>query len=596
MRIYSVDGPTHKDSSYFVYDSFTCSCFHYESERYSRFKESPDDPYYRLIHSNPIIDSDDVFSIIASVTNISHSQKELKAFIHPSIKLNSDSIIQRNSVDFLLNRPAPGNLKIGDGWIHPLLLSQSDLSPLTNHPTWIISHHLAHASHGFCSSEFDEAVVFTIDGGGPDWGQDVLRPGEKITKPIQIITFTAWHYTRSSYECLAKFDFNSVNIGVAYNAITSYILGSEISKFGGNQCGTLMAMASLYSPYIYLDLTRTLVRISNKDKIIERLTKLFGEKPSEDLKFSLAASMQLATEEYCFDLMKPYFSKSKNIVLSGGVALNSVMTGRMYKKLAPKGYSIYIPPVPYDAGLTIGAAQHLLQYEYKEKSFINAPMTSYLGSNYSNDEIKRAINDQKALITVAPHSIQEICSKISNGYIVAIFTGKSESGRRALGNRSIIADPRNQLVKDLINEKIKHRQWYRPFAPIVLSKYADSIFDDLNESPYMSFIASVKPIFQGKYPGIVHTDGTARVQTINDDQPYKDSFILKLLNEFYNLTGSPILLNTSFNDREPIVETPDDAISCFLKTQIDYLYFADLETLVARDKNINSKSTSSVCI
>lgn len=163
--------------------------------------------------------------------------------------------------------------------------------------------------------------------------------------------------------------------------------------------------------------------------------------------------------------------------------------------------------------------------------------------------------------------------------IVSVYGGKSESGRRALGNRSIVADPRSANMKDLINEKVKHRQAFRPFAPSILREEVANWFDHDIDSPYMGFAIGVLESQQTKVPAIVHVDGTARLQTVTQrDNPWYHAFLTK----WNAASGVPILLNTSFNDREPIVETPDHAIACFKKTDIDYLYFFDHGILVSK--------------
>ena len=171
-------------------------------------------------------------------------------------------------------------------------------------------------------------------------------------------------------------------------------------------------------------------------------------------------------------------------------------------------------------------------------------------------------------------------AKIADGKIVSIFSGKSESGRRALGNRSILADPRNPNMKEIINEKVKHRQWYRPFAPSILREAVPEYFVKDVESPYMSAVVKFKPDMGEKVPAVNHYDGSARLQTVNkeDNEAY-----YSLIKTWQEISGVPIILNTSFNDREPIVETPLDAIKCFYGTNRDYLYFADEQILVEKN-------------
>ena len=166
---------------------------------------------------------------------------------------------------------------------------------------------------------------------------------------------------------------------------------------------------------------------------------------------------------------------------------------------------------------------------------------------------------------------------------LSLFFGEgSESGRRALGNRSIICDPRSQKMKDMINEKVKHRQWFRPFAPSILREHVKDWFTKDVDSPYMTTVLDWKEEVKDKVPAVVHLNGTARLQTVTEnDNKWYYNFIKK----FYDRTGVPVLLNTSFNDREPIVETPEHAINCFMGTNIDYLYFRDFGILVCKKED-----------
>ena len=175
---------------------------------------------------------------------------------------------------------------------------------------------------------------------------------------------------------------------------------------------------------------------------------------------------------------------------------------------------------------------------------------------------------------------EEVVDMLADQKIVAVFNGKSESGRRALGNRSILADPRSSRMKDDINKKVKHRQWYRPFAPSVLEEDGKEWFDDFIESPYMQFVLPIKEDKKEKVPAIVHFDGSARLQTINENH---NPWYYRFLKTWKSKTGVPILLNTSFNDREPICETPVHAINCFLGTDIDCLYFPEVGKVLKKD-------------
>ena len=274
--------------------------------------------------------------------------------------------------------------------------------------------------------------------------------------------------------------------------------------------------------------------------------------------------------------------KSENFCFSGGTSLNSVAIGNLWNKM-PKNFSIFIPPVPYDGGLNIGASQYHYHCTLGEPKFYDDTKfaTPYLGEKYSYGTIMKVIGDNKDKITTLNSGKSHIAGLLALGKIISVFNGGSESGRRALGNRSILADPSRPDMKDMINDRVKHRQWYRPFAPAILEEYGDEWFEKFFPSPYMGLVMKIKPDKIGKAPAIEHFDGTGRVQSVNKEQ---NPWFYNVLSEFHAITKVPILLNTSFNDREPIVETPQHAIDCFLGTDIDYLYFADVGLLLEKKK------------
>tara|TARA_Y100001938_G_scaffold133942_1_gene193864 strand:- start:1129 stop:1884 length:756 start_codon:yes stop_codon:yes gene_type:complete len=246
----------------------------------------------------------------------------------------------------------------------------------------------------------------------------------------------------------------------------------------------------------------------------------------------------------------------------------------------PQIENIYVCPVPYDAGLAIGAAQYVYHHELGQpRVHWHNNATPYLGRKYSRQEILNAIKGSGLHCedSFSSDSAAKLLSEEDN--IISVFAGGSESGRRALGNRSILADPRSPKMKDIINEKVKHRQWFRPFAPSILREEVSNWFEKDIDCPYMTAVIKFKDSVKDKVPAVVHLDGTGRLQTVTEkDNPWYYNFIKK----FKEYSGVPIVLNTSFNDREPIVETPEHAIACFSQTDIDYLYFADEELLVKK--------------
>ena len=441
-------------------------------------------------------------------------------------------------------------------------------------------HHQAHAANAFFSSNFDEALIVTIDGGGPDL--DLLSEDERVI----ISTLTVWRGVGNKIYPIAYLKEDILNIGVTWNICTTNIFGLSGGHPKGDQAGSVMAMGSMGDPDKYMELFNKLKfkhPTNYTTEQFEAFNILIEEaKISEKNRFDIAASLQACTEQYIHKIIGKFSKKyeTKNLCLAGGVALNSVMVGKMDDWYEGKYKNIYIPPVPYDAGLPIGAAQYVWHHIMdKPRVKWDKCASPYLGVTYDKQSILSALNEFPNLsYNTVP--LKEMLAKIADGKIVSIFSGKSESGRRALGNRSILADPRNPNMKEIINEKVKHRQWYRPFAPSILREAVPEYFVKDVESPYMSAVVKFKPDMGGKVPAVNHYDGSARLQTVNkeDNEAY-----YSLIKTWQEISGVPIILNTSFNDREPIVETPLDAIKCFYGTNIDYLYFADEQILVEKN-------------
>tara|TARA_R110002020_G_scaffold172022_2_gene362168 strand:+ start:558 stop:2120 length:1563 start_codon:yes stop_codon:yes gene_type:complete len=420
-------------------------------------------------------------------------------------------------------------------------------------------HHQCHAANAFFSSNYEEALVITIDGGGEDYDSE---------GNYHITTFTAWKGVDNKIYDLDMINHNSLNLGVLWDNYTTKVFGlSGTTGIKGSQAGTVMGMAALGDPEKYKNV------FTNK-KLLKNLST-----QSEQNQFDIAATLQQHTENIVKEKIGIYLKKypSKNLCLSGGVVLNSVMTGKI-RKWYPEIENIYIDPIPYDAGLALGGPRYIWHHildnpriKWEDNS------TPYLGKTYSKKEVLDAINEYNLNFTNTTDDY--VTDLLINQNVVSVYGGGSESGRRALGNRSILADPRSDKMKDIINKKVKHRQWFRPFAPSILREEVTNWFESDINSPYMGFVSIFKEETRNKIPAVVHFDGSARLQTVTEkDNKWYYNF-LKLFN---SKTGVPILLNTSFNDREPIVETPQNALNCFLKTDIDYLYFRDYNILIKK--------------
>jgi carbamoyltransferase len=319
------------------------------------------------------------------------------------------------------------------------------------------------------------------------------------------------------------------------------------------------------------------------DKVMtnQKFAKLFGieprkrDKKAEQIHYDIGASAQKVLEEILLKMVNHVYSKTKikNLCLGGGVALNGVANYRILKE-GPFD-NVHIPPSPGDAGSAVGCAQYLYHIHHKNQRVIEQDQSKvilenvYVGPSYTDDEIKLFL-DSKG-ITYEKLETRDLIAKtaklIADGNIVGWYQGKMEWGPRALGCRSILADPRKAEMKDILNEKIKHREAFRPFAPSVLEEHVSEYFDIDRTSPYMLMVAPIKK--PQDIPAVTHVDGTGRLQTVhkNANPMYYD-----LINEFYKITKVPVIINTSMNVMgEPIVNTPNEAYQMIVKTDMDYI-------------------------
>lgn len=452
--------------------------------------------------------------------------------------------------------------------------SYLDLSKFSGNPkVHYIGHHTSHASSAFYNSNFDNALVFSIDGGGEEYQRD----GDIF-----------YWYTYSN--CIFLGDKNQITLlsngsnivnslgGIWMEMLEKVFDMSTILGTKGDEAGTLMAMASFGNPYIYLEEFRFLLEKSSNHLRFDYLKNEI--KKDEENRFHIAASLQRFTEDYFMNyvIMNLDRSQTKNVCFTGGVSLNCVALGKVAKALIERGYNVFCDQAPNDSGLSLGAAKYLWYHILGNPRNIE-PQNSYLGRTYTESEINESLNNRTDLEVSKNVKLSDIVELLMGSKIILLFNQGSESGKRALGNRSIVADPRFGYMKEFVNEKVKHRKGYRPFAPSVLREHVSEWFEFDIDSPYMSFAIPVKNNKLHLVPAILHEDNTARLQTVT----YKDNgYYYNLISLFYEKTGVPMLLNTSFNNQEPIVETPKNALDCFANTQIDYLYFVQEEILVSK--------------
>ena len=303
---------------------------------------------------------------------------------------------------------------------------------------------------------------------------------------------------------------------------------------------------------------------------IEPLASWNDKKERSELYYELAAAVQHRFETIVFELIENAVKKTdiNNITLTGGCAMNSLCNGKLKKRFP--SLNIYIPPYPDDSGIVIGAAI-VGTNSIKLKTSISE--YTYTGGSHRKEEIKDILDSFGLKYKERNSQWYEVAKNIADGKIIGLFQGKSEFGQRALGNRSILADPRSSTTKDKLNRAIKFREGFRPFAPSVIDEDAIKIFENYEATYFMERVLMVKDEWKEKVPAIVHNDGTARLQTVSlevNEQFYR------LISEFKQITGVPMVVNTSFNlNGEPNVETPQDAIRTFFTCGLDMLVLED---------------------
>ena len=471
-------------------------------------------------------------------------------------------------------------------------LKEHDKDYKSDENIFFSDHHLSHAASAFFPSPFDEAIVLTADGVG-EWATTTVAIGRgndlKIKKEI--------HFPHS--------------LGLLYSAFT-YYTGFKVNS--GEY--KLMGLAPYGKP-IYVEKIKKLIDIKDDGSFKldqkyfnyatgltmtnSKFDELFGNKPRDPNKdkitefhMDIASSIQKVTEEIMIKLAKSIREEYniKNLCLAGGVALNCVANGKILKEKIFD--NIWIQPAAGDAGGSIGAALALWYLEYKKERVVRSSdemCGSYLGTEFTQDQIENDLKSVGANFDVLNYEnmINKTAELLADEKAIGWFQGRMEFGPRALGNRSIIADPRSDKMQKNLNLKVKYRESFRPFAPSILKENLSDWFNINVESPYMLFVADINPsikiemtnnqkkffgieklnVKRSKIPAVTHVDYSARIQTVSKttNKPYYD-----LITKFKEKTGCPIVVNTSFNVRgEPIVNSPKDAFNCFMGTELDYL-------------------------
>ena len=306
----------------------------------------------------------------------------------------------------------------------------------------------------------------------------------------------------------------------------------------------------------------------------QNMVQEFGEPrvPRSEIRqqdMDLAASVQLVLEENYFALLN-YVQKhtgAKAVCLAGGVALNCVANGMIFDRTSFR--DVYVQPAAHDAGTSIGAALYVQHQILKQPRSFEMKHV-YYGSEFSDADVLRDLEAAGCRYHKLSEEqlVERTADAIAEGNIVGWFQGRAEFGPRALGNGSILADPRSKSMKDTLNSRIKYREPFRPFCPSVLEEATGDYFENSYPAPFMVSAYKIRPEMREKIPAVTHNDGTGRLQTVSKET---NPLYWKLIRRFGDATGVPVLLNTSFNENEPIVQTPAQAIDCFLRTRMDVL-------------------------
>ncbi|HLY70255.1 MAG TPA: carbamoyltransferase C-terminal domain-containing protein [Puia sp.] len=441
-----------------------------------------------------------------------------------------------------------------------------------------IEHHRSHLASAFFASPFNEAALLSIDGSG-DFTTTMTGVGNG-----------------NKIEVLHSIDFPH-SLGLFYTAFTQWLgfphYGDEyklmgLAPYGNPQYAERLRDVLLFKKDGSFSLNLKYFRsatsgiISYGDDHVPQVASLFSDylvekfglpkkkdEPLSQFHKDMAASVQRITEELIFHILENLQKKTglTNLCVAGGVAQNSVANGKITRNTSFK--NIYIPSAGHDAGIAMGAALYVYNQILNNQK-TEPVYSAYTGSRFSNDEIEHYLQSKNVVYTrLADEELYTIATDcLINGGVIGWFNGRAEFGPRALGARSILADPRRPDAKELLNSKIKRRESFRPFAPSILREFVSEFFEVSDDVPFMEKVFPIKKEKQHLIPAVTHVDGTGRLQTV--DKKISPRYY-ELIDTFRKKTGIPILLNTSFNENEPIVNSPAEALECFLRTSMDML-------------------------
>ncbi len=446
-----------------------------------------------------------------------------------------------------------------------------------------IEHHRSHIGSSFFASSFKNAAILSIDGFG-DFTSTMTALGSE-----------------NKFKILNEINYPH-SLGIFYTTVTQFLgfpnYGDEYKVMGLAPYGKPKYLKELEKIIYITDngsfkLNKKFFKHFNEgvdmdwdggnSKIESLFTKewenLFGRSRNineeiEKWHIDLACSVQRHTEKIMFHILNDLYEKTKceNLCISGGVAQNSVVNGKILENTPFK--NLYVPSAGNDAGTSIGSAMYL-HNQILGNNRMPEITTAFFGYKTTHAKIIKLLNSQniKFLKVTEENLYKIVVDKIISGGVIGWFQGRAEFGPRSLGHRSIIVDPRRKDAKDLLNHKIKRRESFRPFAPSILKEHISDYFIQNSHVPFMEKVYEIKENKYDEIPAVTHVDGTGRLQSVDSKVSPK---YYNLINEFYKRTGTPILLNTSFNENEPIVNKPEEALDCFLRTEMDMLVMENI--------------------
>jgi carbamoyltransferase len=443
-----------------------------------------------------------------------------------------------------------------------------------------VEHHLCHAASCFLVSEFDQAAILSVDGFG-DFASTLTARGQGTD--IEVLDRVLFPHS----------------LGVLYTMVCQFI---GYNSYGDE--GKVMGLAPYGKP-VYEDFFDKLVKLKPQGRFELDLDYFLHHREGVDYSFDeqgyptvaplfsmamvrkfgqprirhaditqrdmdLAASLQMCLEKAYFHILNHLYEQTHldALCLAGGVALNSVANGQIFEKTAFR--RVYTQPAASDDGTAVGVAYYIHNCILKQPRCFFMDH-AYTGREYTDEQIKAVLERTEGILVERVDDAelyQRTALAIAQGDIVGWFQGKMEWGPRALGNRSILAHPGLPNMKDILNSRIKHREWFRPFAPSILLDRLGDYFEETHPSPYMMLVYKTRPEVRASLCAVNHVDNTGRVQSVSREQNPR---YYALIEAFARQTGLPVVLNTSFNENEPIVATPEEALACFLRTRMDLL-------------------------